>query len=121
MIRVRWSFDFKDKASVKGIWNNPGDSFNRAYKVDKRGMVRASIEAQHMQSGRVTRLIEVNAEDFVNFQWDAGMQLNTGATKILGLKLVARNKTYKVDNRGILDVSDTNPIMLKRSFRGTGI
>ena len=74
--RLRWRFDFADKPTKTGIWNNSGgqqkEGFgSSAWCVNKTGLVRAAVEAENQQTWEVSVLAECDGWDFVNFAWIA--------------------------------------------------
>jgi len=72
LYRLRWRFDFADRPSRRGMWSNPGNAVDSAAMVNKTGLVRAAIEAEHRETFATTTVLECDGHDFVNFEWIAG-------------------------------------------------
>lgn len=106
--RLRWRFDFPDRPTRYGIWNNSGGSQaesagTSAWCINKTGLVRASIEAEDQEQWTVQTVVECDGWDFVNFRWIAatpipfdpggGFQV---AGQIIGLAMDTRDNSYSV-------------------------
>ena len=65
---LRWRFDFADKPTRYGIWNNPQ---GKAWAVNKDGLIMASIEGKDIMTREVKTLVACDGHEFVNFKWHA--------------------------------------------------
>lgn len=109
---LRWRYDYTGGRSPSlGMWSNPGDVANQgAWRQNKEGVARASIEAKDYFTRETTTLAECLGEDFVNFEWLALASVNpfslkgagnvTPVTRLGGLVLRTRTEVVTVYNSG---------------------
>ena len=107
---LRWRYDYKDKASIYGMWSNPGNiEANGAWKHNHEGVISASIEGKDIDSRKIVRLAECPGYDFVNFEWIAMAKIGnpfnirgaiTPPTRLMGLAIVTRDKIIEVFPNG---------------------
>lgn len=108
---LRWRFDFAGRPSKYGKWSNPGKSDEvKACFQNKEGLVRASIEGQHVETQQISTLAECDGWDFVNFQWMAVAMTPasiTGVAKpvhaLVGLKILTRENELCVFANGTVE------------------
>lgn len=88
-IRLRWRFDFHNKPSRFGQWSRPASrNEDMAAFQNAEGLLRASIEAQNVETNEIVTAAECDGHDFCNFQWVSAAFGFTGATaKIVGLAM----------------------------------
>lgn len=68
--RLRWRFEFTNKAAKYGQWSKPAArTEDTAAYVNKEGLLFAVIEGECMQSNQIERIVECAGWDFVNFEW----------------------------------------------------
>lgn len=104
--RLRWVFEFNNKASVVGQWNgasrHPSDM---ASFVNKTDLKRAIIEGEEQFTWRLNRLLEIPSADYVNMEWVAAVSapLNLAneyrrkvSGQIIGMSIVTRDKKITV-------------------------
>ena len=96
---LRWRFEFSDgKVPRYGLWMSAGSGpRDWAWCVDKTNLKWAMIEAKHLQTRTVSKLVVCPGPDFVNFEWNAAAPVKAfggGAQKvtgqIIGLNLLSR-------------------------------
>lgn len=101
---LRWRYDYHDHKPPKyGQWNRHGDQpIDQAWSQDKSNLLRASVEAKNYYTKEITTVCECPGQDFINFKWMAAARtpLNpkgrvTVTPSLLGLTLIARNKTTR--------------------------
>jgi len=110
---LRWRFDFANRPSRYGKWSNPGKSKElHAWCQNQEGLIRASIEGQHVITQEVKTLAECDGYNFVNFQWMAVAMTPSsliGNVKpihaLVGLKILTRDEELAVTSDGKLSVT----------------
>jgi hypothetical protein len=104
-VKLRWRFDFPDKAPSIGMWSLPAQRpEDMAAYQNKEGLVRASIETQDIITQEIKTLAECDGWDFLNFQWiSARFGLYQGWAKIVGLKLITRDYEIIVFDSGEIE------------------
>jgi len=107
---LRWRFDFRDRASVYGMWGNPGKhAGNQAWAQNKEGLVRASVEAKDLATSTIMTLAQCDGHDYRNFQWVAIARVNPGfkgettpRPQLIGMKLLTTDKEITVYANGVV-------------------
>lgn len=97
--KLRWRFDFATKPTRRGLWLQAGtQDSDKACFVNKDGLIRASIEAENVQTYELKTLAECVGPDFCNFEWDAVVSVPgfvrsaiTQKGHIIGLRIVSRD------------------------------
>lgn len=127
--RVRWRFDFHSKPAKYGMWSNPGDIEKEgAWKVNKDGLSRASIEQECLHTFNVTTVAECDGHDFVNFEWadietfgmaPSGAIAKTGKA-LVGLTLVTRETAVTCLVNGDQFVNSRSEFDKKFHYAGFG-
>lgn len=106
---LRWRFDYLSRPAVFGMWSNPGNiQQSGAWRQNREGVLRASVEAKDYFTRAITVLAECPGQDFVNFEWLALASLNpfgvrgsiTPLTKLGGLAIRSRNELIQVYTSG---------------------
>lgn len=69
--RLRWRFEFEDKSSKIGIWDNRGANEGDAARVDKTKLAFAHIEAESVLDFKTICLVSVAGAQYVTAQWQA--------------------------------------------------
>lgn len=97
---LRWRFDYHGgRPPALGMWLNPGQvEQNGAWRQNREGVARASIEAKDYYSRETTTVAECPGQDFVNFEWATLASVQplglkgavTPRTRVVGLSLVDR-------------------------------
>lgn len=97
---LRWRFDYKDKASVIGMWNS---SHIKAWDKNCDSVIRASIESKDRETSIIRTMAECDGHVFRNFQWHAvaGVPLGfsgsiTPRTVHVGLKILTTDQEVLV-------------------------
>jgi len=106
---LRWRFEREGHPPKYGMWSQPGNTpATQAWAQNKEGLTWAVIEGKNVETAEIKRLYEVPGQDFMNFQWIAEARLNpleingktTPRTRIIGMKIVAREQTIEVYSNG---------------------
>jgi hypothetical protein len=67
-----------------------------AYR-NAEGLVRASIEAQSVETDEIHAVVECDGHDFCNFQWiSAAFGLSGTYVKVIGITLITRDQQCQV-------------------------
>lgn len=123
--RVRWRFDFHSKPSKWGQWSNPGDIEKEgAWRVNKDGLSRASIEQECIQTFKITTVAECDGHDFVNFEWKDIEIFSPNGFKVgkalVGLTLVTRETAVTCLVNGAQSVNQRSEYDKKFHYAGFG-
>lgn len=97
---LRWRYDFRGKAPIFGMWNNPGIT---AWDRNGEGLATASIEAKDIVTKEIKRVVEVQGHVFRNFQWLVVARVNLAAhgsqtpfPEHVGLKIITTHEEVAV-------------------------
>lgn len=109
---LRWRYDYSNAPAKYGIWSRPGNTPEvQAWRQNKEGLVRASIEAKDISTKEQRTLAECDGWNFVNFQWIAVASTPalfkgsvTPLTRLVGLKLMTRESMVEVYDTGEIKV-----------------
>lgn len=112
MYLLRWRFDFANHPMRYGQWSRAATRpEDMAAFALKEGLVRASIEGKHIETREIKTLAEVDGWDYCVFKWMAaasGPAFVKGSvtlvSRILGLKIVAREREIEVYNNGQINI-----------------
>jgi len=104
--RLRWRFDFIDKAPRIGIWNGTsGSEKDSAWAVDKRGLKSASIQGEFHRDYIVKTFWFCPGEDYATMKWEGAVNIPGVlgfqgevklAPRIIGLSLLSRSERITV-------------------------
>jgi hypothetical protein len=108
MYLLRWRFDFLNHPTKYGQWSRSATRLeDMAAFALKEGLVRASIEGKHIETREIKTFAEVDGWDYCVFKWMAiasGPAFVKGSvtpvSRIVGLKIVAREREIDVLNDG---------------------
>lgn len=121
--KLRWRFDFADKAAYKaGQWSQPAtQTGDMASVINKTGLVRAAIEGKCLQTLQVVVLAECDGWDFVNFQWMAAMRMGLNGRvrdphMLRGIRLITRDLNMEVLLNGDIQIQPRTPVQLSTQF-----
>jgi hypothetical protein len=101
LYRLRWRFDYADRASKCGMWcyasNRPEEM---ACFQNTTGLVRACVQAENLKTWETEDVVECDGHDFVEFRWVTAVSMNplmlqgsfTSPGTIVGLELITRAK-----------------------------
>lgn len=112
--RLRWRFEFADRMTKIGGWNNCSQNPKEmAAFVDKKKLVMAIIEGERISSWGIKTLLEVEGHNYASMQWvtclSCPMHLNgpqhtkyVQAGDVIGLSILtaSHKATVFVDGRG---------------------
>jgi hypothetical protein len=124
--RLRWRFDFSDGRPAKwGGWNyRTQRPEEMAVFVNKEGLTKASVEAEHPETFQILTVAECPGADFVNFAWMDTWHgnVNGGGSyqKIAGLKMVTRETEVEVYCTGEMRVVPRTEEDKKFHYAGFG-
>jgi len=120
--RLRWRFDFVDRPTRRGVWNDgSGLLQDKAAYVDKSGLLRAYVEGEKVGAYYVKILAEVDGHEYAHCAWEAAAQMAPFYKKtyrtpgnIIGLSLFTADKktTVYVDGQ----IKTTNLTQRQRKF-----
>jgi hypothetical protein len=69
--RLRWRFDFLNKAPKIGIWNGNGREEDGAWRISKDGLVLASIEGESLETCEIKTFLDIPGHLYVSAEWEA--------------------------------------------------
>jgi hypothetical protein len=68
--RLRWVFDYADGKKRVGIWNGASNRFDdTCAAVNKTGIIRASIQAEHVTNYGILTAFECDGHDYASAKW----------------------------------------------------
>lgn len=107
---LRWCYHFHNKPSVRGQWS-PAAPEGAASLISREGLKCAVIEAKDFRTREVFPLFECDGQDFIIFQWIAsrtvqGLPSVMGASKIEGLRIIARNQYIEAYTNGEVEIKE---------------
>lgn len=108
-IFFRWAFEFIDKSTRRGVWNNQSNNLcDLASSVNKTGMVRALIEGKHFRTKEVKVYADMRGEDFINFQTLMIVRTNDVSMnqRAYGMRIIGRYAVINCYETGLITRED---------------
>lgn len=100
---LRWCYHFHgNKPSKRGQWLNGGEG--EAASVSRENLRCAVVEAKDIITREVFPLYECDGQDFVLFQWKAALAVQTGVTRLDGLRMICRDQYVEVFVTGEVNI-----------------
>jgi hypothetical protein len=105
---LRWRYDFISHPVKYGQWDRSATLMTdmACYNL-KEGLIRASIEAKDILTREIKTIVEVDGQNFCNFQWIAitrSPAIHSGTMNIrannVGLRLIGRYTSFEVYKDG---------------------
>lgn len=126
LYRLRWRFDFADRKSSKGTWNNSGgQGAPKAWEVNKTNLVRACIEGENLFTSEKVCFLELMGSEYAFSQWEGYVNSPTFlrvqslslAPQIWGLSFLTQNKKITIDISGSQTSRDLTEDEKKFNFK----
>lgn len=108
-IFFRWAFEFADKNTRRGVWNNQSNNIvDLASSVNKNGMIRAMIEGKHFKTKEVKVYADMHGHDFINFQTLMVVRTNDlhMHQRAYGMRIVGRYSVIDCYETGLITIED---------------